>query len=182
MMPDIVRLRSTTGAGYVDFPQCAVDGDLQKWTTLVFSAKLAASLSQLRKLGCLHSSHARGAAGQDHTGGSKSRAAAEFPPKLNRLFLSAAVASLVISPLPPSTQYEGLRVGSARRYATDQPSDGRTAGPRMAVPSASLRRLDPERPDVLGLERPSRQPTTLRPRRGRSLGRTRHPYRALFNQ
>ena len=87
-MEEMVRLIEDTGARVLHFPQCAVGGAAQKWTTLVYSPSL--HLESLEGLVCSHSRsdhrfrHRRAA---DGTWGTASLAA--YPPALNQALADA---------------------------------------------------------------------------------------------
>ena len=126
----------------VTFPQCALGGQYQKWTSLLFSVELEPSLSHLRKLTCTHSSHAKQAAGQDPDGEWKSAEAAAYPEAMNALLSDACMSSL---------RSHRLHVGSARPHAADGAEHVIRPGASKAA-SGSLRRLEPEVAEVLRTE------------------------------
>ena len=57
IMPDIEMLADTFGAEYVTFPQCAFNADVQKYTTLLSSPRMAAILRPMDRLRCTHLTH-----------------------------------------------------------------------------------------------------------------------------
>eukprot|EP00965_Chrysotila_dentata_P003907 127640-Pleurochrysis_carterae.AAC.1 len=98
-MPDVVALKSDTSASLITFSQCALGEAAQKYTSLLVSAGLAASLQNLANLRCQHTTHT------DQAGGSKQRRDGRrvntqpSPPDLNFLF-ARVIATHLRSDVP----------------------------------------------------------------------------------
>ena len=55
----LVELAGERWTRSVDFPQCMLGGEYQKWTTLLYSVDLEPRLAPLGELRCTHSVHAK---------------------------------------------------------------------------------------------------------------------------
>eukprot|EP00965_Chrysotila_dentata_P050593 1676565-Pleurochrysis_carterae.AAC.1 len=82
-MPDVVALKSDTSASLITFPQCALGAAAQKYTSLLVSAGLAASLQNLANLRYQHTTHTDQAGGSKRAEGWTSRQHSAYPPDLN---------------------------------------------------------------------------------------------------
>ena len=128
---------------FVTFPQCALGGAFQKWTSLLYSEALHPMLASLGTLTCTHAAHAKSAAGRDPDGKWRSAEAAAYPAEMNAMLVHACVRAAA----PPH-----IFVGSKRPHATTlAEADGHRPEQRAAK-RVSLRRLDPEVVDVLRAE------------------------------
>ena len=87
--PQMVALRSELGLGAVTFPQCALGGDFQKWTTLWFSAGLRDRLRRLSACTCRHVTHRDVARGRGLQGRWHSAEAAAYPAQMNQVIADA---------------------------------------------------------------------------------------------
>ena len=149
-MEELRALRRRTGGRYVSFPQCALGGPAQKWTTLLFSGGLGA-LCWLGLLRCTHSrgQHKRRGIGRDASGAWASAALAAYPAEMNVAIAEVAAA---LEDAAPSVAVEAaagaLRPGSARPPACEEEAEAALARPSEATAS-SLRRNEPELMDVL---------------------------------
>ena len=78
------------------FAQCAFGAPVQKWTTIVASPAMAASLAGLHRRGCQHGAqrHPQQAHGRDEAGNARAERAAAYPRAMNA-FLAAAAAHAV---------------------------------------------------------------------------------------
>ena len=80
LMPCMRSLAAETGAIMLTFPQCALGGDFQKWTSIMTGGPRAAQLQALGDLTCEHKGgHARVAEGRDAQGRSNAAASAAYP-------------------------------------------------------------------------------------------------------
>ena len=140
-------LRRSMGGRYVSFPQCALGGPAQKWTTLLFSEGLG-TLCWLGLLRCTHSrgQHKRRGIGRDASGAWASAALAAYPAEMNVAITEAAAA--LEDAAPPVTAAGALRPGSARPHACEEEAEAALSRPSEASAS-SLRRNEPELEDVL---------------------------------
>ena len=88
----MLTLERRTGARPIHFPQCALGGAFQKWTTLLCSPDAAARLEpSLGGLQCMHKSHEVVAAGYDALGRPTGPRAAAYPAGMHDV-LAAALA------------------------------------------------------------------------------------------
>ena len=80
LMPCMRSLAVKTRAVMLTFPQCALGGDFQKWTSLLVAGPRASQLQALGELTCTHGGkHARVAEGRDTQGRSNAAASAAYP-------------------------------------------------------------------------------------------------------
>ena len=80
LMPCMRSLTVKTRAVMLTFPQCALGGDFQKWTSLLVAGPRASQLQALGELTCTHGGkHARVAEGRDTQGRSNAAASAAYP-------------------------------------------------------------------------------------------------------
>ena len=143
MHPSVAALVAESSSRMATFPQCALGGEFQKWTSLLYSVELEPSLAHLRKLTCVHARHAKQATGQDPDGKWRSAGAAAYPAAMNALLGDACRSTL---------RSRRLHVGSSRPHAADGAEHVVLAGASKAS-SGSLRRLEPEVEEVLRTER-----------------------------
>ena len=145
-MHKLVRgLRAERWTREVSFPQCALGGEFQKWTTFLYSEDLHSVLSKLGDLGCSHIRHAEVAIGIGEDGKWRSATAAAYPMAMNAVLLEAFRASRAAS---------RLYVGSAKPHAATQGEAAESRPASKSPPSlSSLRRLEPELEAVLRDER-----------------------------
>ena len=89
-LDELIALRCMTGGLVVHFPQCALGGVAQKWTTLMFSPSLTA-LVRLGELRCHHRpyEHAVVGAGRDADGAWVTARLAAYPEGMNRAIADA---------------------------------------------------------------------------------------------
>jgi hypothetical protein len=140
MHPFLLELGQEAGVRTVDFPQCALGGEYQKWTTLMYSDELEPHLGHLGQLRCTHVRHMRQASGRDVDGEWRSAAAAAYPPAMNAV-LAHACASL--------SRDCRLHVGSAKPHAQREVADAARPAAKAPPTAASLRRLEAEVHTVL---------------------------------
>jgi hypothetical protein len=145
-LPLLKALRKERWTRSVTFPQCALGGAFQKWTTLLYSVGLEPSLRSLGELRCDHARHPRQASGLED-GKWKSADAAAYPAEMNAL-LAHAFARLLRRP--------GLVVGSKRPHASLLPlSEAARPTPHHlphSVSAGGIRRLEPETQEALRAE------------------------------
>ena len=96
MHPLVVGLMSERWVRSVTFPQCALSGDFQKWTTLIYSIDLHHMLEPLGHLKCTHTRHAKQAAGLDEDGKWRSAEAAAYPAEMNARLAAVGAAFKII--------------------------------------------------------------------------------------
>ena len=77
----------------VTFPQCALGGRFQKYTTLWYSPRLAPVLDCLSACTCTHDKHAEVAKGRNQAHQWRSAEAAAYPTQLNSTLADAALAA-----------------------------------------------------------------------------------------
>ena len=139
-LPEVDLLRRRTRAALATFPLCELGANVQKYTTLLFSAGFAPTLAALDGLRCSHSWH------DDLVGGQKrddkvwtSASAAAYPADFN-LLLARAISLLRGPPLrdapPPPTPPCG-RAGRDERHEEGPPATPRTP-PSPFVPPAGV--------------------------------------------
>ena len=87
--PEMVELRRDTGLRAVTFPQCALGGSFQKWTTLWYSQGFAEKLDTLTTCTCTHGYHSDIARGRGLRGRWHSAEAAAYPARMNKLIADA---------------------------------------------------------------------------------------------
>ena len=92
--PAMVRMRHELGLRAVTFPQCALGGLFQKWTTLWYSRGLDATLRGLRACDCRHTTHAEVARGRGMHGRWHSAEAAAYPARMNELIADAVEGAI----------------------------------------------------------------------------------------
>jgi hypothetical protein len=141
-MHQLVRqLRNERWTREVSFPQCALGGTFQKWTTLLYSECLHPVLSKLGDFGCNHSAHQDVAVGIGEDGKWRSASSAAYPMAMNAILLEAFRAARAAS---------RLYVGSSKPHAVAA-SEATDAQPDPKAPPSrsSLRRLEPEVESVL---------------------------------
>ena len=99
-MEEMKALRQDTASELIHFPQCALGGDAQKWTTLLVSSSLA-DHGLRAELGSLRCTHARGThrkrgRGRGRDGAYTTSGLAAYPPQMNRI-LAHVIASVLVS-------------------------------------------------------------------------------------
>ena len=147
----------------VDFCQCACGSEFQKRTSVLVPSRIAHLLTELRRAQCSHHKHSRIAYGFDEVGEAVTASTAPYPAGLNAIFAGIAAswfseqdlcsigtaahgstrAGTMEHPLP------GLYSGSAKPHAAVAEAAAHVRSPSLRVASASLRRLEPELPEVL---------------------------------
>ena len=85
----MTALRAELGLRAVTFPQCALGGRFQKWTTLWYTPRLHGVLHALSACACQHSSHAKIAHGRGLRGRWHSAEAAAYPAQMNNVIADA---------------------------------------------------------------------------------------------
>ena len=159
MDPRITQLVTDTGAIYATFPQCALGGEFQKWTTVLMSPDLSPLASYLNSLGCSHTDHARVARGFDANGASEGAAAAVYPPRMCLMWAQALTRPEAMwqeSDLLRCWEMgspEKLRILESLKTWKEGPALQRaeTERPRSKVGDFSMQRLMPERNEVIRL-------------------------------
>ena len=143
MHPAVSELLGERWTRVVDFPQCALGGAFQKFTTLAYSVDLEPGLRPLAALRCTHDRHVRQAVGLDSEGKWHSATAAAYPADMNALLATACVRAM---------RKHGLHVGSAKPHEHARAADAARPASRPAPTSSSLRRLEAEVEAVLVTE------------------------------
>jgi hypothetical protein len=135
------QLRDERWTREVSFPQCALGGTFQKWTTLLYTECLHSVLSKLGDFGCNHSTHQDVAVGIGEDGKWRSASSAAYPMAMNAILLEAFRAARAAS---------RLYIGSAKPHAvSSSDATGAQPAPKAAPSRSSLRRLEPEVESVL---------------------------------
>ena len=146
MHPLVKELKLERWTRSVSFPQCALGGEFQKWTTLLFSVGFETPLRELGSLRCDHALHPKQASGLAD-GKWRSAEAAAYPAGMNAI-VTHACAHVLSRP--------GMQVGSKRPHAINKPiSDAAAPSPHTlpkSVSAGGIRRLEPETEDVLRVE------------------------------
>ena len=140
MHPAMRELAAEADVAAVKFPQCALDGNFQKWTQLLYSSVLEPSLGPLGKLVCTHGKHALQAKGRGPDGKWRSADAAAYPAAMNAVLADACVRALLGA---------AIHVGSSRPHASAAEADAARPVERPAPTASSIRRLEPEVDSVL---------------------------------
>ena len=114
----------------MSYPQCALAGKYQKYTTLMYTPELDGALVVLADLRCTCVKHAKVARGWERRGHGwfrswKSATAAAYPEEMNRLILNAFESAMKDA----AQRREGRQAAPAR----DAPMEGDTAGWDSAV-------------------------------------------------
>ena len=144
MHPEMKGLLGERSTRRVDFPQCALSGEWQKFTTLAYSVDLEPYLAKLGMLTCTHERHKKQAVGRDPDGKWKSAAAAAYPAAMNALFVETCVETM---------RRFGLHVGSAKPHASSAAeADEARPNTRPKPTPSSIRRLEPEVVETLRKE------------------------------
>ena len=89
-LDEVIELQTATGGLLVHFPQCALGGRAQKWTTLLHSPALTA-LAHLGELRCTHArgEHQERGSGRDAEGAWATAKLAAYPSSMNDAIASA---------------------------------------------------------------------------------------------
>ena len=88
--PTMIRMKETLNLKSVTFPQCALGGKYQKWTTLWYSTDMANELNKLHICTCRRGhTHAEIARGRDERGKWRSAEAAAYPEQMNKTIARA---------------------------------------------------------------------------------------------
>ena len=135
MHPLVQQLAAERWTRSVDFPQCMLGGEFQKWTTLLYSEDLEPYLSPLGGLRCTHVKHAKQARGRGIDGKWRSAAAAAYPAPMNAHLADACLRTM---------RAFGLAVGSAKPHASREEAEAARPASRQPPTSSSLRRLEAE--------------------------------------
>ena len=106
-LDEVIELMAVTGGLLVHFPQCALGGLAQKWTTLLYSPALT-GLARLGELRCVHSrgEHQKSGGGRDADGAWATAKLAAYPTDMNDTIASAideAVPARGAAPASAST-------------------------------------------------------------------------------
>ena len=99
---------------FVDFPQCALHADYQKYTRLAFTPSLKPMLQRLTALRCKHSTHTAVAHGFDENGESHSNRSSLYPPALSAFLAQTFATDIIHTP--------GI-TPAAPAFRADLPSD-----------------------------------------------------------
>ena len=128
----------------VDFAQCGLGGDFQKFTTLMFPADMTRPMEQFKLIACDHNSHRAVAYGQELDGTFRSARSAHYPPAMNMLLadvlaahITAGLRQLRPGNPDPHRQVHGIN---------DNPS---TSPCIVGYANSAQRSLTPERPEWL---------------------------------
>ena len=143
MHPAVSALLKERWCRTVDFPQCSLGSDFQKFTTLAYSVDLEAGMRPFAALRCTHARHLRQATGLDEHGQWQSTHAAAYPAEMHVWLASACVRVM---------RKRGLHVGSAKPHEQARAADAARPVGRPPPTSSSLRRLEPEVEAVLVTE------------------------------
>ena len=132
-MEEVVALQAATGALVVHFPQCALGGVAQKWTTLIFSPMLS-ELSRLGSLRCRHTrdEHRVRGSGRTASGAWTTAALAAYPEEMNGVIAAAVDGAVLAANVGPRPA--GMR-GQTPQAAPLAPSNG--TGLRATLARAS---------------------------------------------
>ena len=176
--PRMLAFVSRTGGILSSFPQCALGGKFQKWTTTIASPDLAPFAQIISSLSCCHDSHDQTAIGFNKDGESSSELAAAFSTRMNWLWATALIQPDQLSSVktkafderdclpPPSAKLHRLHIieswkeGDAMRRAESNRSKAR-------VGNFCVQRLLPEFDHItrnLPLESMEMQAPTVSPR------------------
>ena len=90
-MPAMINMKRDLNLHAVSFPQCALGGRFQKYTTLWFTARLAPVLNTLNACTCTHDKHAEVAKGMNQARKWRSAEAAAYPAQMNTTLADAAI-------------------------------------------------------------------------------------------
>lgn len=93
LMPEVQRLQHDTGATLIQFPQCTLGLEWQKWTALLCSPGAAARLQYLSELRCTHT-HSQAAGGYDAQGQPVGPRAARYPDLMLQALAAAGARAL----------------------------------------------------------------------------------------
>ena len=123
LLDEIIELQLATGGQMVHFPQCAVGGGAQKWTTFLYSPALAA-LGELGELRCNHTRSAHKSASTGRVaGGWASAALAAYPVELNEIIADVLDAAVPLT---------GDAASSAEAVSSEAaPNTSAAAAPRL---------------------------------------------------
>ena len=150
----------------VDFCQCACGSEFQKRTSALAAGRIAHLLVELRRAQCSHHEHSKIASGFDEVGEAVTARTAPYPAGLNAIFAGIAAAWIaeersrssetaaegVTRASSMEQPVAGLYSGSAKPHAAVAEAAAHVRSPSQRIASASLRRLEPELPEVLRLE------------------------------
>ena len=140
LMPEMIALKKATDARTVDFSQCMFGAPWQKRTTLMYSVGFESWMSPLRRLDCTHLSHNSAVGGARSSRGNwVSAESAAYPPDLN-FYLSRALASVVVSPVPAITTAKPAPPKPALDDVEETPDEPSAQPMPAAVPDASSSR------------------------------------------
>ena len=99
-LEELDELQRAAGGRLVHFPQCALGGLAQKWTTLMYSPALDA-LGALSELRCEHArdEHRARGSGRSHTGEWATAALAAYPAGMNKVIADAVDDAMPVAVL-----------------------------------------------------------------------------------
>ena len=120
---DLAKAIASPIADAVTFPLCALGAPVQKYTTILSSARFADGLSSLSALRCTHESHPEQVGGQQRPGGKwTSSSFAAYPPDLNLLLakvITGFTGDVVAAPEPRLADSRPSTAAPPRPTATD---------------------------------------------------------------
>ena len=116
-LEEMRALQGATGGVFVHFPQCALGGRTQKWTTLMYSPALR-GLAALGALRCTHTKqqHER-SVGRDAYGNYLTAALAAYPPALNEAIAEALDAAVPRAPARGASVEPASTAQAGRTFA-----------------------------------------------------------------
>ena len=118
---DLPEVRAMMKGAYmisIDFPQCALRADFQKYTRLAFTYDLRPMLNRLSSLRCNHRTHVSIANGYDGHGRSLGQRSAMYPPAMSAL-LAQTFATAIFD-----KRAKEMQTVVAPAVRVDMPSDG----------------------------------------------------------
>ena len=96
--PSMIKAKQDLNLKEVSFPQCALGGEFQKWTTLWYSEDLADSLDDLHICACHKGHKHKVARGKGTNKDWISAEAAAYPPGMNKAIARAIKVDLEVKP------------------------------------------------------------------------------------
>ena len=162
----VIEFKKRVETKLINFCQCECGSEFQKRTSILASARIKHLLVELERAQCSHRSHSRQAIGFDEVGDAISALASAYPAGMNAMLVGITVvwleelatregwaATLPSRPIVSDAQpLAGLHSGSSKPHAAAAEAAAHVCTPGTKISFASLRRLEPERPEVLRLE------------------------------
>ena len=117
-LPEVMAMMKGAYMISIDFPQCALQANFQKYTRLAFTYDLRPMLNRLSSLRCGHRTHVSIANGFDGRGNSLGHQSAMYPPAMSAL-LAQTFATAVFD-----RRNKEMQTVVAPAVRVDMPSDG----------------------------------------------------------